>query len=277
MYININGTRIKTEGILSYGKNGNGITIVYKNNTVDIPLNGDGISDTLQFLDNKLNKVFNNYLEYFTDLKNSGYNPKRILDIGANIGEFRTELKEIWNDTSITMIEANRECEKHLSKLDSPFYIEVLGKKDDETVNFYLSKDMDSATGNSIYPEKTSFYTEDRVNIEQRKTKRLTSLLPEETFDIIKLDTQGSELDIIKGGLDIILRARYVLIETAVKEYNIGSPMEDEIIEYMNLIGFNKYKTVGTHIWPPLESMINDRTDIKRGDVFQRDLIFYKK
>lgn len=282
MYLNINGTRIKTEGVISYGKNGNGVSVIYKNNVIDIPLSKDNIDLVLDELDDELNgeslsvKSFDSYFDYFKHLKSKGFEPNSVLDIGANVGEFAAELETIWSNTQCVMIEANKECEKHLSKLNKPYYIEVLGKTDDDIVKFYMTKSFDSATGNSVYPENTSFYNEENTIIEERKTKRLTTLFPEEEFDLIKLDTQGSELDIIKGGLGVIVKARYVLIETAVREYNIGSPMEGDIIEYMNMIGFNKYEVVGSHIWPPLPSMINDRDDIKEGEVFQRDLIFYK-
>ena len=37
-------------------------------------------------------------------------NPKRVIDIGANIGEFASSLGNICADVEITMIEANPNC-----------------------------------------------------------------------------------------------------------------------------------------------------------------------
>ena len=50
-------------------------------------------------------------------LKNElGFEPRTILDVGAQIGDFYRESKEVWPDSQIMMIEATKECEPHLKK-----------------------------------------------------------------------------------------------------------------------------------------------------------------
>jgi len=205
------------------------------------------------------------------DLKNKGLNPKKILDIGANIGEFYDICKNIWGDSEIYLVEANKNCETILKSKSNNIFIEVLGDKDDDEVIFYMTTENTLCTGNSLYLEKTKHYSEDKLIKEKRLTKTINSLFKDIEFDLIKIDTQGSELDILKGGSKILDNTKFIIIETAIKEYNIGAPLENEIISYMESIGFNGYDELEVHTWPVNEGPFN------KGEIFQRDLIFYKK
>jgi hypothetical protein len=55
-------------------------------------------------------------------------------------------------------------------------------------------------------------------------------------FDLIKLDVQGAELDILKGGKKYIQKTRptYLLLETSIQQYNKGAPLAGEVISYLN-------------------------------------------
>jgi hypothetical protein len=52
------------------------------------------------------------------------------------------------------------------------------------------------------------------------------------------MDTQGSELDIIKGGLKIISRTKALILEENVVPFNIGAPLHDEVKAYVESLGF---------------------------------------
>jgi FkbM family methyltransferase len=140
------------------------------------------------------------------------------------------------------MIEA---CELHRPDLEKvsetykiPFHIEVLSDEIKE-VTFNLDGKGAESTGpgNSYYLEDTYHY------IDTPSEKRITNTLDNiydgsYTFDLIKMDTQGSELDIIKGGKNLIQRTKGVILEENVYRYNFGAPLHPEIKEYMESIGF---------------------------------------
>ena len=52
------------------------------------------------------------------------------------------------------------------------------------------------------------------------------------------MDVQGSELDIIKGGLDIIKNTIFLLLELQTQEYNKGAPRIEEVISFLKDINF---------------------------------------
>ena len=66
-------------------------------------------------------------------------------------------------------------------------------------------------------------------------------------FDLIKIDTQGSELDILEGGKDIVSRTSIIILEVSFIEHNIGSPTAEQTLDYMKDIGFTKKMSIGEH------------------------------
>ena len=52
--------------------------------------------------------------------------------------------------------------------------------------------------------------------------------------EFVKIDVQGCELDILKGGIHIINHAKYLVIELQNVQYNRGAPLEDVTIKYLN-------------------------------------------
>lgn len=166
--------------------------------------------------------------------------PYRILDIGANIGQFHSLAKQTFNDSFIFSIEANSDCESYLQQITENYYIGLL-TKDNNEYNFFSCKNNPIATGNSIYKELTHFYSDDQLDIIKKKGIKLDDLFEESSeFDLIKIDTQGSELDIISGGKLLCSKAKGILLEVSLTQYNESAPLYDEVIQYMEDFGFIK-------------------------------------
>lgn len=166
------------------------------------------------------------------------FHPHRILDIGANIGQFHQIAKQTFPDSFVFSIEASNECEPHLKQLTDNYYIGML-TKDNNEYDFYSRKNDPTSTGNSIYKELTRFYSDDQLDIIKKRGIKLDDLFETDSeFDLIKIDTQGSELDIIAGGINLCNKAKGILLEVSLNEYNENSPLYDEVISYMKKIGF---------------------------------------
>jgi len=166
--------------------------------------------------------------------------PDRILDIGANTGGWYNEAKSVFPNAYILSIEANEECEEVL-KLTNPNYRIAFLAKDNEKYKFYKNKDVYGSTGNSMYKELSEHYTEENTYFDEKQGVKLDDILHgQNPFDLIKMDVQGAELDVIKGGINLCKGAIGILLEVALKEYNQGSPLHDEIVDYMKSIEFKK-------------------------------------
>ena len=206
------------------------------------------------------------------EVKKLGIDPVTILDIGAHIGEFYGWAKYEWPNSVIWMIESNEIHESTLKNLTSgkndEYLIAALGDKERE-VTFYTRGDKPHTEGNSYYKEANYWDIPHLVLESKRKLQRLDDLFTDDTkFELIKIDTQGSELDILRGGKNLVSRASVVILEVSYIEYNLGAPLSDEVIEYMTEIGFDKYIEIGEHY-----SNEPQWKDI----IVQKDLCFYRR
>ena len=214
-------------------------------------------------------------LRKISSLKNC--NPKGLIDIGANKGEFSKAAKKfIRTLQNFYLIEANRECSSYLSNLPWDYKICLLSNNE-RNIDFFIDPNDMTSTGNSYYLEETEHFNKEiLVKIKSTTLDKVISL-KKEKFDFLKIDTQGSELDIIKGGLETLKGIEYILLEcniAGVKAYNRGSPDEIIIFNFLKKHGFKYKLTVDEHIWQNAE---DKKYNIKCGTIFQKDIIFSKK
>ena len=193
--------------------------------------------------------------------------PKDVLDIGAHTGQFYKWAKTAWPYCNVFMIEANPLHENTLLNLTAntkdEYLISALGDKERE-VTFYTRSDKPHTEGNSYYKEANYWDIPQLVQEETVTLKKLDDLFDEEkVFDLVKMDTQGSELDILKGGKKLITKATAVILEVAYIEYNLGAPTSDEVIKHMNSIGFEEIMSIGEHY--------------EGEEISQKDLLFLNK
>lgn len=66
--------------------------------------------------------------------------------------------------------------------------------------------------------------------------------------DFIKIDTQGSELDILDGATKCLEHTVMVLLEVSIHRYNKGAPLIADVIQYMNNKNFEIVDIIENHI-----------------------------
>lgn len=185
------------------------------------------------------------------------FEPASILDIGANTGQFYREISQIFPNAYYFLIEGNDGCEIPLKSTGMDYSISMLSDSE-KIVNYYVRDGEPLCTGNSIYKENTSFYDDDKVIILQKTTKTLPEVVGNKIFDLIKIDVQGSELDIIKGGLEIIKSSVGVLMEVSLVEFNRGAPTKEEVVEFMKNIGFEPVEIIANINHPLFHTLIQE-------------------
>jgi FkbM family methyltransferase len=197
-------------------------------------------------------------------LKEKGFVPGGIMDIGAYEGQWTRTIRGIFPEPPILMIEARIEQKSTLERVCSDqfnvnYVIALLGHEAHEAVPFYVS-----GTGSSIFPERSDvkkvvrrvpMLTIDKISSE---TERLR-----EPF-FLKLDVQGAELDCLRGGDVTLGKAEIVQLEVALLNYNEAAPQAAEVIAFMDSKGFAIFDISG-FIRP------------NAIDLVQLDIIFAKK
>jgi len=180
------------------------------------------------------------HIQYLKELKQNGFEPKVIYDIGSCVLHWTKEAKKLWPDATYILFDAFYEAEFLYEGYD--YHIGVLSDNDNNVVKFYQNEYLPA--GNSYYREigceNGKYFPEDKYI--EKITKRLDTIVREKGYplpDFVKIDVQGSEVDIIKGGIQTLKNASRLIVELQHTEYNLGALMcNDSLPIIENLLDF---------------------------------------
>lgn len=178
---------------------------------------------------------------------------RTVYDVGAHKGRWAGQMQQLMPQARFILFEANSGHEQDLITTGFEYYIGVLSKPDVVEVSFFSREDDAGSTGGSIYKEKTPQYHD--IEPVHRSARTLASVVAENRLpppDLVKLDTQGSELDVIAGGRELIAQAKYVLMELPVVEYNRGAPSIDAYLSVMRDLGLLPTAVPEIHRYGPI-------------------------
>lgn len=206
-----------------------------------------------------------NFYHKLNQLKQWGVTVENVLDIGAYRGHFSYTVKAVWPNAKIQQFEAD---ERQAKYLQDDANIVVLGDLERE-VDFYTIPDSAEGvtTGSSIYKENTIYYQ--RPTILKKQMKKLDSLVDisgDWSKGLVKIDTQGSELDILRGAQNFLnnQKPQYILLECSLMPYNEGAPLISQVTSQMLEWGYEF-------------NDIFDMTYDKSGRLLQMDVLFRRK
>lgn len=195
----------------------------------------------MDFEKEKLKTYPNSFLPHaiqLNQLKNRGFTPKVIYDIGAAFLHWTKWAKMIFPDSDYYYFDAWQPLANNYSKNNiNTYHIGVLGDVDGKEVEFYERNDI--PWGNSYYKERTKTFK--HVVPVIRKMMTLDTLVKEykwPTPDLVKIDVQGAEMDIIKGALNTFKNTKYLIVELQHENYNEGAPKFDETGPWLEHLGW---------------------------------------
>ncbi len=137
------------------------------------------------------------------------------------------------------LFEANPENTEALRKSGERFFTAALSWQDGVPAQFFVPRAAISATGASLYRERTPHYQGNSARAIDVTTRRLDSIVRESGLpapDLIKLDVQGAELDVMKGSGALLDRCSAIIAEVSLLPGNEGAPLATDIF-----VGFREY------------------------------------
>ena len=175
------------------------------------------------------------------ELKNLGYTPSTILDIGAYKGEWTKDMLKIYPDSKYYLIEANdhRTIDSLANIRNIHIYKNTILNDKIQEVDWY----QNHKTGDSMFKENTQFYKDTTPT--KRTSIDLNTFLINNNIDLsnedifIKIDCQGAEIPILKGSSNILHKVNFILLELPFfGKYNSNVPTFLEHIKFMETINF---------------------------------------
>jgi len=172
----------------------------------------------------------NSIHDFFIYLQRQGMSILNVYDIGACQGTWANSMKfGGLKASNFFLFEANPEYSFVLSNTGFPHYIGVLSNPGRTSVKFFKK----TSTGDSYYKENSKWF-DDQEAIEipcctlEEMMFRHNLPIP----NLVKLDTQGSELDILAGAESLIGKTELFYVECPIVRYNYGAPSIQEYLSY---------------------------------------------
>ena len=175
----------------------------------------------------------------------NGLKPETIIDVGAASGT--PALYEVFPKAKHILIEPLKEFVPHLdslvSKLDKAEYIIAAAGTQPGDIVINVHPDL---VGSSIYTEEE----DSNVNGVERTVPvvEIDRFCQDKAIEgpyLIKVDTQGAELDVLMGAEKALQETEFVILEVSLFEFFKGGPQLFDCISFMKKRGFVVYDVFG--------------------------------
>ena len=190
-------------------------------------------------------------------LHGRGFKPSNVLDIGANRGEWTLAARKVFPSARFFMVEANPKFRAKLERSGVPFAIAVLDATT-RNASMHLATAKRGDTGSSLFLETTNqqLFTPTWVT-----TSTLDDLLAANgrggiTHELLKIDVQGAELMLLRGGRHTLKGVEAILLELAVAQYNEGAPLWLSVQKELGRLNYQIYDVLELHYDPASRMLI---------------------
>jgi FkbM family methyltransferase len=181
---------------------------------------------------------------FLKQLRDRGLECQAILDVGANFGQWSRLAKRVFPEANCFLIEPQSEMKSHLDAfcLEYPGSRWFLAGAGATTGELTLTV-WDDLAGSSFLPPESEELQETG---KQRCVPILTidSLLTENKIEIpqiVKLDVQGFELEVLRGGNGLIGKTEVFILEVSLFAFLNRQPIFHEVIAFMADRGYYVY------------------------------------
>lgn len=184
------------------------------------------------------------HVDYLRYMKDRGVEPKVIYDIGACVLHWTSAAKQVWPNADYVLFDALSAAAPLYKETGHKYLICAIGDRDNVPVEYY--ENLEHPGGNTCYKENPELSPNAPVLYPESSKKKivmrtLDSLVSEYYLpkpDLIKMDIQGSELAALRGATKLLSQCDHLILELQHKDYNLGAPKRDEVIEFMRAQGF---------------------------------------
>ncbi|BCA94927.1 methyltransferase FkbM [Legionella antarctica] len=185
------------------------------------------------------------FSEFISHLKRINFHVQTVIDVGIAFGTpaFYKSLPE----AKFYLIEPVPQCKPLLEKLEHTIgatcFNVAAGSKDGE-IKFFVHPDISGSS--SLRQWEGEVFDGESVTV---PLKKLDSLIPKSINrpSLLKIDTQGNELDVLAGAKELLEVVDVVIIETSFHEFRKGAPEIHEIISTMADLGYRCYEILEGH------------------------------
>lgn len=203
-------------------------------------------------------------------LAKQGVLPRTVLDVGANVGQFAVASAKIFPNVQVYSFEPVPECaiklRKNVSALGNvTVYPFALGECEGEATFHVNSYSLSSSLLPLAQAHHEAFPEAREINTITVKVSTLDQVFADAEFQppvLLKLDVQGYEAQVLRGGVNLLKRVDYAVVEASFKPMYEGELLFMDVIRIMEEQQFRFERPVGWCVAP------------KTGEIIQTDCLF---
>lgn len=202
--------------------------------------------------------------------KLAGVEPKTVVDVGANIGQFAVASSRLFQGAAVFPIEPDPRVAEQLRKnvgmpVAKNVRVTALGDSVG-TATFHVNRDAQVSSLLPLGTDRIESFPDSRVV--EKITVPVTTL--DALFDgvalaepiLLKIDVQGFEDRVIAGAVSFLERVRWVLVEVSFSKLYEGEGDFEAIVDLLKAHGFRFVRPMNFHISP------------KTGEIIEMDALF---
>ena len=196
--------------------------------------------------------------------------PNNIIDVGANVGQFSVACHHLLKSPNIYAFEPLPECFSKLEKNIRKFsnvrtYNFALGEFCGKT-EFHVSSHSHSSSILKMEPLHSEAFPQSKqkeiINIQVKTLDTIFENTNLVGSTLLKIDVQGYEANVVKGGKEVLKRVDFILLEVSLKPLYAGELLFNEMCAFLESYGFYFSRPMG---W------LNDP---RNDEVLQMDALF---
>lgn len=190
--------------------------------------------------------------EKLTRIKQLGFSPTCICDIGASNGSWTKSISEVFPDATFHMFEPQAENPEYKlgllevvnSNIKCTLHSLALGS---ESAKLSLSISP-NPLGSSLLVEESSNYFPSSTTVDVIPLDQMVKQSAIPYPQLLKLDVQGYELEILKGATEVLKHAEVILVESwLVRGYGSKTPLLLELSQWLAQHGFFLFDFSGNY------------------------------
>lgn len=186
------------------------------------------------------------FTAFFEHLRKLGIRFCTVIDVGVAFGTPAVYASNA--GAKFYLIEPVPSCKPELDKIAQRLGGEafnVAAGAADGSMDFFVHPDVSgSSTKRQL---EGSYFDGQHIQVPVR---RLDSLIPQPIVRpcLLKIDTQGAELEVLDGATGILGEVDVVIIEVSFHQFRDGAPEFHEVVGRMSELGFCAYETLEGHL-----------------------------
>lgn len=157
-----------------------------------------------------------------------------VFDVGASDGGWSIALNKHFKKSQFILFEANTNYRKALDRSKFQYFSYVLAQKTEERL-FWQANDH----GDSLYQDNSTKYQ--KIEPIRIQAHALDDVISENGLPIpnlLKIDTQGSEVEILQGAKEALKKIDFIYLECPIYVTNKGAPNISEYLQVASSYNF---------------------------------------